>query len=209
MWIQLPDDRRPSDVAHGRRLLTEAIADQRASQQRYEDSVAEATRLQQRASDAGEAARAFGEVRAPLEARLDQPDIALSAFPLWVRMRNDADLRAGLKHIRVAEVVRRQLPEPFSDDDASSNGTGAGHPHRHTRLSQAGVSIAPPPASAGTPVTPRAARLAAELEAWGRRTITLAELWPLFARADPASATRQTRRADLAASIAALARPAW
>ncbi|GIF09860.1 Wadjet anti-phage system protein JetD domain-containing protein [Actinoplanes siamensis] len=56
-----------------------------------------------------------------------------------------------------------------------------------------------------TPLSPRAARLAAELEAWGRRTITLAEIWPLFARADPASATRPTRRADLAATIAALA----
>lgn len=56
-----------------------------------------------------------------------------------------------------------------------------------------------------TPLSPRAARLAAELEAWGRRTISLAELWPLFARADPASATRPTRRADLAATIAALA----
>ncbi|GAA1594145.1 hypothetical protein [Actinoplanes couchii] len=47
-------------------------------------------------------------------------DRALSAFPLWVRMRNDADLRAGLKHIRVAEVVRRQLPAPYADDEESS-----------------------------------------------------------------------------------------
>lgn len=62
------------------------------------------------------------------------------------------------------------------------------------------MSVGTPP----TPLSPRAARLAAELEAWGRRTITLAEIWPLFARADPASATRPTRRADLAATIAAL-----
>ncbi|MBO3738127.1 Wadjet anti-phage system protein JetD domain-containing protein [Actinoplanes flavus] len=55
-----------------------------------------------------------------------------------------------------------------------------------------------------TSLTPRAARLVAELEAWERRTITLAELWPLFARADPASATLATRRADLATTIAAL-----
>ncbi|MEV6598105.1 Wadjet anti-phage system protein JetD domain-containing protein [Actinoplanes sp. NPDC051346] len=55
-----------------------------------------------------------------------------------------------------------------------------------------------------TSLTPRAARLAAELEAWERRTITLAELWPLFARADPASATLATRRADLASAIATL-----
>lgn len=45
-------------------------------------------------------------------------DGALSAFPLWVRLRNDADLRAGLKHIRVAQTVRRQLPEPFTEDEA-------------------------------------------------------------------------------------------
>jgi Uncharacterized protein conserved in bacteria C-term(DUF2220) len=67
------------------------------------------------------------------------------------------------------------------------------------------MNAAPSPAPGTGPLTPRAARLAAELEAWGRRTITLAELWPLFARADPASATRPSRRADLAATIAALA----
>ncbi|MDQ0692135.1 hypothetical protein [Arthrobacter sp. W4I7] len=47
-------------------------------------------------------------------------DRALAAFPLWVRMRNDADLRAGLKHIRVAEVVRRHLPDPYSHEEAAS-----------------------------------------------------------------------------------------
>ncbi|MEV0005988.1 Wadjet anti-phage system protein JetD domain-containing protein [Micromonospora sp. NPDC050980] len=68
------------------------------------------------------------------------------------------------------------------------------------------MSVGTSPASpAEQPLSPRAARLATELEAWGRRTITLAELWPLFARVDPASATRPTRRADLAATIAALA----
>ena len=67
------------------------------------------------------------------------------------------------------------------------------------------MSLATPYPPDGGPLTPRAARLAAELEAWGRRTITLGELWPLFARADPASATRPNRRADLAATITALA----
>jgi hypothetical protein len=52
-------------------------------------------------------------------------DRALAAFPLWVRMRNDADLRAGLKHIRVAEIVRRQLPDQFTDEEAAS-GTAPG-----------------------------------------------------------------------------------
>jgi hypothetical protein len=42
-------------------------------------------------------------------------DQALAAFPLWIRLRNDADLRAGLKHIRVAQQVRRLLPAGFED----------------------------------------------------------------------------------------------
>jgi hypothetical protein len=52
-------------------------------------------------------------------------DRALAAFPLWVRMRNDADLRAGLKHIRIAEVARRHLPEPFTDAELSVTGAGS------------------------------------------------------------------------------------
>lgn len=47
-------------------------------------------------------------------------DRALSAFPLWIRLRNDADLRAGLKHIRVAQHVRRLLPASFEDSGASN-----------------------------------------------------------------------------------------
>lgn len=55
-------------------------------------------------------------------------DRVLAAFPLWIRLRNDADLRAGLKHIQVAEVVRRVLPSPYDDsdqlpDDRSDPGT--------------------------------------------------------------------------------------
>jgi hypothetical protein len=54
-------------------------------------------------------------------------DRVLAAFPLWVRLRNDADLRAGLKHIQVAEVVRRQLPAPYADDELAEGGpTGEG-----------------------------------------------------------------------------------
>lgn len=51
-------------------------------------------------------------------------DRVLAAFPMWVRMRNDADLRAGLKYIRVADQVRRHLPEPFGDDVLADTGTG-------------------------------------------------------------------------------------
>ncbi|MCK9925847.1 DUF2220 domain-containing protein [Frankia sp. Mgl5] len=52
---------------------------------------------------------------------------------------------------------------------------------------------------------PRATRLAAVLEEWSRPTVTLTELWTLWATADPVSATRPTRRADLAAALDALA----
>lgn len=61
------------------------------------------------------------------------------------------------------------------------------------------------PVSPPTALAPRAARLAAELEAWPRRTVSLSELWTLFAAADPASSTRATRRADLAATLQELA----
>jgi hypothetical protein len=46
-------------------------------------------------------------------------DRALAAFPLWIRLRNDADLRAGLKHIRVAEEVRRLLPVSFEESSTT------------------------------------------------------------------------------------------
>ncbi|MCQ6557026.1 hypothetical protein NPS70_28135, partial [Streptomyces sp. C10-9-1] len=53
-------------------------------------------------------------------------DRALAAFPLWIRMRNDADLRAGLKHIRVAETVRAQMPHPFEDFETTAPGAAPG-----------------------------------------------------------------------------------
>ncbi|MGQ7311093.1 hypothetical protein ACUOFU_05245 [Microbacterium arabinogalactanolyticum] len=56
-------------------------------------------------------------------------DRVLAAFPLWVRLRNDADLRAGLKHIQVAEVVRSQLPVPYSADEVEG-GSDGGNGHR-------------------------------------------------------------------------------
>jgi hypothetical protein len=60
-------------------------------------------------------------------------DRALAAFPLWVRMRNDADLRAGLKHIRIAEVARRHLPEPFTDAELSATGAGSNGAGHHSK----------------------------------------------------------------------------
>jgi hypothetical protein len=77
----------------------------------------------------------------------------LAAFPLWVSLRNDADLRAGLKDIRVADVVRRQLPVPYAEDDFARSGaaetSGASAPGTvtatrvHRRPSQPATTTAP------------------------------------------------------------------
>ncbi|TWD84500.1 hypothetical protein FB561_5691 [Kribbella amoyensis] len=52
-------------------------------------------------------------------------DRVLADFPLWIRLRNDADLRAGLKYIQVAEVVRRVLPPPYDEDELPSDDESA------------------------------------------------------------------------------------
>jgi hypothetical protein len=41
---------------------------------------------------------------------------ALSVFPLIVRLRNDADLRAGMKYLRVDDEIRTRLPDQPADD---------------------------------------------------------------------------------------------
>nr|WP_042374654.1 hypothetical protein [Streptacidiphilus neutrinimicus] len=69
-------------------------------------------------------------------------DRALSAFPLWIRMRNDADLRAGLKHIRVDQTVRTLLPDPYDEPDAAQP-----HEHPHGTVTASRVHRRP----AGTP----------------------------------------------------------
>ncbi|MGW2203681.1 hypothetical protein [Streptomyces sp. NPDC001774] len=43
---------------------------------------------------------------------------ALAEFPLVIRLRNDADLRAGLKYISVEEHLRPGLPQPTAEDGA-------------------------------------------------------------------------------------------
>ncbi|CAM5732260.1 hypothetical protein SALBM311S_01611 [Streptomyces alboniger] len=46
---------------------------------------------------------------------------ALAEFPLVIRMRNDADLRAGLKYISVEEHLGRgTIPEAPAGEDAHS-----------------------------------------------------------------------------------------
>ncbi|MFE9042303.1 hypothetical protein ACFY9F_28895 [Streptomyces sp. NPDC012421] len=42
---------------------------------------------------------------------------ALAEFPLVIRLRNDADLRAGLKYISVEEHLRPGLPQPAADGE--------------------------------------------------------------------------------------------
>jgi hypothetical protein len=48
---------------------------------------------------------------------------ALRVFPLIVRLRNDADLRAGLKYLQVEERIAEQLPEGYADDADLGTGT--------------------------------------------------------------------------------------
>ncbi|RKT03542.1 hypothetical protein BX286_1472 [Streptomyces sp. 3211.6] len=43
---------------------------------------------------------------------------ALAEFPLVIRLRNDADLRAGLKYISVEEHLRPGLPQPSQEPEA-------------------------------------------------------------------------------------------
>ncbi|MFJ5830990.1 hypothetical protein [Streptomyces sp. NPDC093089] len=43
---------------------------------------------------------------------------ALAEFPLVIRLRNDADLRAGLKYISVEEHLRPGLPQPGAEGEA-------------------------------------------------------------------------------------------
>ncbi|MFD9411733.1 hypothetical protein ACFWBN_32640 [Streptomyces sp. NPDC059989] len=43
---------------------------------------------------------------------------ALAEFPLVIRLRNDADLRAGLKYISVEEHLRPGLPQPSPEGEA-------------------------------------------------------------------------------------------
>ncbi|MFR9675721.1 hypothetical protein [Streptomyces sp. TR06-5] len=43
---------------------------------------------------------------------------ALAEFPLVIRLRNDADLRAGLKYISVEEHLRPGLPQPETEEES-------------------------------------------------------------------------------------------
>ncbi|MFE9385191.1 hypothetical protein ACFYMO_18480 [Streptomyces sp. NPDC007025] len=45
---------------------------------------------------------------------------ALAEFPLVIRLRNDADLRAGLKYISVEEHLRPGMPRPEAEEDEAA-----------------------------------------------------------------------------------------
>ncbi|MEU4257935.1 hypothetical protein AB0B42_26770 [Streptomyces fradiae] len=47
---------------------------------------------------------------------------ALAEFPLVIRLRNDADLRAGLKYISVEEHLRPGLPQPAREGEPAVHG---------------------------------------------------------------------------------------
>ncbi|GGU50884.1 hypothetical protein [Streptomyces lavendofoliae] len=47
---------------------------------------------------------------------------ALAEFPLVIRLRNDADLRAGLKYISVEEHLRPGLPQPAAEGETAVHG---------------------------------------------------------------------------------------
>ncbi|MCF2527518.1 hypothetical protein [Yinghuangia soli] len=76
---------------------------------------------------------------------------ALAEFPLVVRLRNDADLRAGLKYISVEEHLRPGLPQP---DPEIPEGLGQIHATRVFRKPADTPSVppqTPQPASKDTP----------------------------------------------------------
>jgi hypothetical protein len=73
-------------------------------------------------------------------------------------------------------------------------------------MTSMGQSVGQQPSDDGEPLTGRLARFAAALRAWPRRTLRLEEIWQLYADADPASAGRPERRAELAAALSRLER---
>ena len=84
---------------------------------------------------------------------------ALAEFPLVIRLRNDADLRAGLKYISVEEHLRPGLPQQDPDGrdgarrdhrdadvQAVTAARGAGFGHAPSAVRALGVSGVPGPA---------------------------------------------------------------
>ncbi|GGQ32383.1 hypothetical protein [Streptomyces roseolilacinus] len=69
---------------------------------------------------------------------------ALAEFPLVIRLRNDADLRAGLKYISVEEHLRPGLPQPAQEGSQAVHGEITA-----TRMFKRSTAPAPRQQSAG------------------------------------------------------------
>lgn len=67
---------------------------------------------------------------------------ALAEFPLVIRLRNDADLRAGLKYISVEEHLRPGLPQPDPSGEAVHGQITATRMYRRPEESAAGEQAA-------------------------------------------------------------------
>ncbi|MEV7471873.1 hypothetical protein AB0O20_36095, partial [Streptomyces kronopolitis] len=67
---------------------------------------------------------------------------ALAEFPLVIRLRNDADLRAGLKYISVEEHLRPGLPQPDPSGEAVHGQITATRMYRRPEESAAGEEAA-------------------------------------------------------------------
>ncbi|MEU2183195.1 hypothetical protein ABZ579_20500, partial [Streptomyces thermolilacinus] len=68
---------------------------------------------------------------------------ALAEFPLVIRLRNDADLRAGLKYISVEEHLRPGLPQPAQEGEPAVHGEITA-----TRMFKRSTAPAPQPQNA-------------------------------------------------------------
>jgi hypothetical protein len=67
---------------------------------------------------------------------------ALSAFPLIIRLRNDADLRAGRKYLSVDEHIRREIDQ-LAPEDGSGRIAAARVYRRPEKVDPARVEAAP------------------------------------------------------------------
>ncbi|MFJ7530406.1 hypothetical protein ACIQ1S_36385 [Streptomyces griseus] len=69
---------------------------------------------------------------------------ALAEFPLVIRLRNDADLRAGLKYISVEEHLRSGLPQQDPDGETVHGEITATRMFRRNEQPAAGTATPPP-----------------------------------------------------------------
>ena len=136
---------------------------------------------------------------------------ALAEFPLVIRLRNDADLRAGLKYISVEEHLRPGLPQ--QDPDESDGGARRDHGDPDVQ-----ASTAPTRADGGsvrrarhgfsrTPAVEIRGRISAECDSRaGRRRCPAIRSWRPLAWTAPAAppapgAARGARAARRAAGL--------